>query len=255
LPTTPSTAATCNPATCWARARCPAPPAEAGALLEITEGGKKPLSLSNGETRTFLLDGDAVVFTGWCEKPGAARIGFGECRATVLPATRPEPRPSLKNRPGAGFLLGICPRPARNAMTQLQPCLPLRTPPPLRSPLLANRARNLCWTSPRSDASPCLPPLPEPLQLRPIPCSTACSTRPRPAPEEEDSGLLPQLYASRLNPRSRDFYLAQFKRFDALDRSLPSWNMAAALLTLAWCSLHGLWREAAKYLAAVTAPR
>jgi len=60
--------------------------AEAGALLEITEGGKKPLSLSNGESRTFLLDGDAVVFTGWCEKPGAARIGFGECRATVLPA-------------------------------------------------------------------------------------------------------------------------------------------------------------------------
>ena len=60
--------------------------AEAGALLEITEGGKKPLSLSNGETRTFLLDGDAVVFTGWCEKPGVARIGFGECRATVLPA-------------------------------------------------------------------------------------------------------------------------------------------------------------------------
>ncbi|QXZ09606.1 fumarylacetoacetase [Comamonas sp. Y33R10-2] len=60
--------------------------AEAGALLEITEGGKNPLKLSNGENRTFLLDGDAVVFTGWCEKPGAARIGFGEVRATVLPA-------------------------------------------------------------------------------------------------------------------------------------------------------------------------
>lgn len=59
---------------------------EAGALLEITEGGKNPLKLSNGESRTFLLDGDAVVFTGWCEKPGAARIGFGEVRATVLPA-------------------------------------------------------------------------------------------------------------------------------------------------------------------------
>ncbi|PIG07880.1 fumarylacetoacetase [Comamonas sp. 26] len=59
---------------------------QAGALLEITEGGKNPLSLSNGETRTFLLDGDAVVFTGWCEKPGTARIGFGEVRATVLPA-------------------------------------------------------------------------------------------------------------------------------------------------------------------------
>ena len=61
-------------------------PGEAGALLEITEGGKKTLNLASGETRTFLQDGDAVVFKGWCEKPGAARIGFGECRATVLPA-------------------------------------------------------------------------------------------------------------------------------------------------------------------------
>ena len=59
---------------------------EAGALLELTEGGKKPLTLANGESRTFLLDGDAVILRGWCEKPGAARIGFGECRATVLPA-------------------------------------------------------------------------------------------------------------------------------------------------------------------------
>ena len=63
-------------------------PSEAGALLEITEGGKKPLTLANGETRTFLQDGDAVVFSGWCEKPGAARIGFGDCRATVLPARK-----------------------------------------------------------------------------------------------------------------------------------------------------------------------
>lgn len=73
------------------------------------------------------------------------------------------------------------------------------------------------------------------------------------APESEDTGLLPQLYASRIGPRAQAYYLAQFKRFDALDRSLPSWNMAAAFLTLAWCSLHGLWREAGKYLAAVTA--
>ncbi len=59
---------------------------EAGALLELTEGGKKPVALANGESRTFLQDGDAVILRGWCEKPGAARIGFGECRATVLPA-------------------------------------------------------------------------------------------------------------------------------------------------------------------------
>ena len=71
--------------------------------------------------------------------------------------------------------------------------------------------------------------------------------------EEEDGGLLPQLYASRIGPRSRDYYLAQFKRFDALDRGLPSWNMAAAFFTLAWCCWRGLWREAAKYLASATA--
>ena len=72
-------------------------------------------------------------------------------------------------------------------------------------------------------------------------------------PEHEDTGLLPQLYASRIGPHSQAFYLTQFKRFDALDRSLPGWNMAAAFFTLAWCCLRGLWREAALYLAAVTA--
>ena len=61
-------------------------PDQAGALLETTSGGKKPLALGNGETRTFIEDGDAVVIRAWAEKPGAARIGFGECRATVLPA-------------------------------------------------------------------------------------------------------------------------------------------------------------------------
>jgi fumarylacetoacetase len=59
---------------------------EAGALIELTVGGKQPLTLPNGQTRTYLEDGDAVVLRGWCEKPGAARIGFGQCRGTVLPA-------------------------------------------------------------------------------------------------------------------------------------------------------------------------
>lgn len=60
-------------------------PEQAGSLLELTEGGKKPITLSNGETRTFLQDGDSIALKGWCEKPGAVRIGFGECIATVLP--------------------------------------------------------------------------------------------------------------------------------------------------------------------------
>ncbi|TNF58504.1 MAG: fumarylacetoacetase [Burkholderiales bacterium] len=59
---------------------------QAGALIELTAGGKNPLQLPGGESRTFLEDGDSVVLRGWCEKPGAARIGFGECRGTVLPA-------------------------------------------------------------------------------------------------------------------------------------------------------------------------
>ena len=59
---------------------------EAGSLLELTVGGKQTLELENGETRTFLQDGDAVVMRGWCQKEGAARIGFGDCVGTVLPA-------------------------------------------------------------------------------------------------------------------------------------------------------------------------
>ena len=58
-----------------------------GALLEATEGGKNPLTLSNGEERTFLLDGDTVVLNGWCSNDSARRIGFGQATATVLPAT------------------------------------------------------------------------------------------------------------------------------------------------------------------------
>lgn len=59
---------------------------QAGALIELTTGGKNPIALPNGEQRTWLEDGDSVVLRGWCEQAGAARIGFGECVGTVLPA-------------------------------------------------------------------------------------------------------------------------------------------------------------------------
>lgn len=61
-------------------------PEEAGCLLELTYGGKQPLTLSGGEKRSYLQDGDSVVLRGWCERPGAVRIGFGEARGGVLPA-------------------------------------------------------------------------------------------------------------------------------------------------------------------------
>jgi fumarylacetoacetase len=59
---------------------------EAAALIELTQGGKKPVQLPEGESRAWLEDGDSVTLRGWCERAGAARVGFGECVGTVLPA-------------------------------------------------------------------------------------------------------------------------------------------------------------------------
>jgi fumarylacetoacetase len=59
---------------------------QGGSLLELSGGGKRPLTLANGETRTFLQDGDSVRLRAFCAREGAVRIGFGECEGTVLPA-------------------------------------------------------------------------------------------------------------------------------------------------------------------------
>jgi fumarylacetoacetase len=61
-------------------------PQEAGSLLEFSRGGRQPLQLPNGEQRSFLEDGDAIILRGYCERAGAARIGLGEVRGRVLPA-------------------------------------------------------------------------------------------------------------------------------------------------------------------------
>ena len=54
-----------------------------GSLLEISQGGKQPVALSSGETRSFLEDGDEVTLKAWCEGEGM-RIGFGECVGRVV---------------------------------------------------------------------------------------------------------------------------------------------------------------------------
>ena len=59
---------------------------EAGSMLELTLGGRQPLTLPDGEQRSFFEDGDTVVLRGFCERPGAVRIGLGECRGTVVAA-------------------------------------------------------------------------------------------------------------------------------------------------------------------------
>ena len=57
-----------------------------GSMLELSWGGKNPILLPNGEKRTFLEDGDTLLFKGSCERDGYARIGFGEAAGTVLPS-------------------------------------------------------------------------------------------------------------------------------------------------------------------------
>lgn len=61
-------------------------PGEAGAMIELARGAQSPVDIGGGEQRGFLHDGDTVLLRGWCEKSGAARIGFGECRGTVQAA-------------------------------------------------------------------------------------------------------------------------------------------------------------------------
>jgi fumarylacetoacetase len=63
-------------------------PSEAGAMIELSQGGRAAHHPGrNRRARApFWQDGDTVILRGWCEAPGAARIGFGECRGTVLPA-------------------------------------------------------------------------------------------------------------------------------------------------------------------------
>jgi fumarylacetoacetase len=60
-------------------------PGSLGCLLELTEGGKMPLALPDGQQRTFLEDGDRVTMTAWCQGDDY-RVGFGEVTGKLLPA-------------------------------------------------------------------------------------------------------------------------------------------------------------------------
>ncbi|WP_339794902.1 fumarylacetoacetate hydrolase family protein, partial [uncultured Imperialibacter sp.] len=57
-----------------------------GSMLELAWKGTKPIPMPDGSTRSFLQDGDTVTMRGFAEKDGI-RIGFGEVKAEILPAT------------------------------------------------------------------------------------------------------------------------------------------------------------------------
>jgi fumarylacetoacetase len=61
-------------------------PAELSSMLEFTSGGTRPVTLSNGERRAFLLDGDEITFKGRCNREGYAAIGFGVCTGRIVAA-------------------------------------------------------------------------------------------------------------------------------------------------------------------------
>ncbi|MGI9434517.1 MAG: fumarylacetoacetase, partial [Geminicoccaceae bacterium] len=58
---------------------------EFGSLLEMSWGGKEPLTLDTGETRSFLEDGDTMTLRGYAQGDGY-RVGFGDCIGRIQPA-------------------------------------------------------------------------------------------------------------------------------------------------------------------------
>ena len=55
-----------------------------GSLMELSGDGQRQIRLASGETRTFLENGDEVIFRAHGRKPGYTPIGFGECRARIV---------------------------------------------------------------------------------------------------------------------------------------------------------------------------
>ncbi|MGH9486302.1 MAG: fumarylacetoacetase [Terriglobales bacterium] len=61
-------------------------PGARGCLLELTSAGREPISMPDGESRTFLQDGDDITLKAWCRTADGQRLGWGECRGTIEPA-------------------------------------------------------------------------------------------------------------------------------------------------------------------------
>jgi fumarylacetoacetase len=55
-----------------------------GSLMELSNDGTRSITLASGETRTFVENGDEVIFRAHCQKAGCTPIGFGECCAQII---------------------------------------------------------------------------------------------------------------------------------------------------------------------------
>ncbi len=66
-------------------------PDQYGSLIELAWAGRKPLSLPDGSTRSWLEDGDEVVITASAAGPAGLRVGFGDAHGQIVPAWLPEP--------------------------------------------------------------------------------------------------------------------------------------------------------------------
>lgn len=62
--------------------------AEYGSFIEQSQNGKVTISLSGGEHRTFLEDGDEITIRGVCGANDEALVGFGECIGRIEPALK-----------------------------------------------------------------------------------------------------------------------------------------------------------------------
>ncbi len=58
-----------------------------GSLLEASFNGTTPIKFNDGSERTFLEDGDTVIFSGYCQAQ-EYKIGFGTLEGTIMPAHR-----------------------------------------------------------------------------------------------------------------------------------------------------------------------
>lgn len=64
-------------------------PGSHGCLLEITKGGKEPVSLAKDVARRYLEDGDVIRLTGSAGIPGTQEfVGFGTCYGELCESIR-----------------------------------------------------------------------------------------------------------------------------------------------------------------------